>query len=175
MKTIKTLVPLIVVAIVLGVFILATAESDAEEKIPETVTEPVEISHDEAAEYLEDGENFFPLTEDERKLVISIVAAEARGENLEGMMAVAQSIRDRAITRNQSIEQVCLSPYQYAAPYAGEVSDMLIDSVMFVFDEGHSPLEFPTTHFYQHEMIDAPDWTAGLTCRGSIGAHTFFG
>ena len=175
MKTIKTLVPLIVVAIVLGVFILATAESDAEEKIPETVTEPVEISHDEAAEYLEDGENFFPLTEDERKLVISIVAAEARGENLEGMMAVAQSIRDRAITRNQTIEQVCLSPYQYAAPYAGEVSDMLIDSVMFVFDEGHSPLEFPTTHFYQHEMIDAPDWTAGLTCRGSVGAHTFFG
>ena len=175
MKTIKTLVPLIVVAIVLGVFILATAESDAEEKIPETVTEPVEISHDEAAEYLEDGENFFPLTEDERKLVISIVAAEARGENLEGMMAVAQSIRDRAITRNQTIEQVCLSPYQYAAPYAGEVSDMLIDSVMFVFDEGHSPLEFPTTHFYQHEMIDAPDWTASLTCRGSVGAHTFFG
>lgn len=175
MKTIKTLVPLIVVAIVLGVFILATAESDAEEKIPETVTEPVEISHDEAAEYLEDGENFFPLTEDERKLVISIVAAEARGENLEGMMAVAQSIRDRAITRNQTIEQVCLSPYQYAAPYTGEVSDMLIDSVMFVFDEGHSPLEFPTTHFYQHEMIDAPDWTAGLTCRGSVGAHTFFG
>lgn len=175
MRTIKTLVPLIVVAIILGAFILATTETAAEEKTMEVTVEPVEISHEEAAAYLEDGENFYPLTEEERKLVISIVAAEARSENLEGMMAVAQSIRDRAITRNQTIEQVCLSPYQYAAPYTGEVSDMLIDSVMFVFDEGHSPLEFPTTHFYQHEMIDAPDWTAGLTCRGSIGAHTFFG
>lgn len=176
---IKAIVPLLVIAAILGVFIIASADTAAAE-LPEPAAEkkepaaPVEISHEEAAAYLEDGGLTYHLTDNERQLVIGVVAAEARGESLEGMMAVAQSIRDRAITRNQSVTEVCLAPNQYAAPYTGEVSDRLVDAVMFVFDEGHCPLEYPTTHFYQHEMIAAPDWTAGLTCRGSIGAHTFF-
>lgn len=177
---IKAIVPLAAAALILGAFILISADSAAAELPKEPVQaepvqeEPVEISHEEADAYLEDGEFTYFLTEEERQLVISIVAAEARSESLEGMMAVAQSIRDRAITRNQSVTEVCLAPNQYAAPYTGEVSDRLVDAVMFVFDEGHSVLEYPTTHFYQHEMIAAPDWTYNLTCRGSIGAHTFF-
>ena len=177
---IKAIVPLLVIAAILGIFIIASADTAAAE-LPEPAAEkkelaaPVEISHEEAAAYLEDGGPTYYLTEEERQLVIGVVAAEARGESLEGMMAVAQSIRDRAITRNQSVTDVCLAPNQYAAPYTGEVSDRLVDAVMFVFDEGHSVLEYPTTHFYQHEMIAAPDWTYNLTCRGSIGAHTFFG
>lgn len=173
MKEIKALVPLIVVAAVLGVFIIAScepAEGDAKEE-----PKVVEISHEEAMEILEEGEYIYPLTEAERDLVERVVAAEARGEDLEGMMAVAQSIRDRAITRNQSVEEVCTSPYQYAAAYTGEISDKLKDAVTFVFDKGHSPLEFPTTHFYAHEEIDAPDWTYEKNLRAVIGGHTFFG
>lgn len=177
---IKAIVPLLVIAAILGIFIIASAdtaaaelpESAAEEKEPAT---PVEISHEAAAAYLEDGNHIYHLTDEERQLVIGVVAAEARGESLEGMMAVAQSIRDRVITRSQSVTEVCLAPYQYAEPYNGEVPDHLVDAVMFVFDKGHSPMEYPTTHFYQHEMIAAPDWTYNLTCRGAVGAHTFFG
>ncbi len=180
---IKAIVPLLVIAAILGVFIITSADTAAAELPEEPVTtaepkvpaEPLEISHKEAAAYLEDGNLTYHLTEEERQLVIGVVAAEARSESLEGMMAVAQSIRDRAITRSQSVTEVCLAPHQYAEPYTGEVSDRLVDAVMFVFDEGHSVLEYPTTHFYQHEMILAPDWTQNLTCRGSIGAHTFFG
>ena len=179
---IKAIIPLLVIAAVLGIFVIASADTAAAE-LPEgpvqteehVQEEPMEIIHEEADAYLEDGEFTYFLTEEERQLVICVVAAEARSESLEGMMAVAQSIRDRAITRNQSVTEVCLAPNQYAAPYTGEVSDRLVDAVMFVFDEGHCPLEYPTTHFYQHEMIAAPDWTANLTCRGTIGAHTFFG
>ena len=179
-KEMKAIVPLLLIAVILGGFILASGETAAQEAtvmetVPEVIPEPVEISHEEAAEHLEDGDITYTLTEDERELVIGVVAAEARGESLEGMMAVAQSIRDRAITRGQTVTEVCLAPHQYAAPYTGEVSDRLVDAVMFVFDEGHSALEYPTTHFYQHETIEAPDWTYNLTCRGSIGDHTFFG
>ena len=175
MKEMKALVPLIVAAVILGIFIV-TSETAAEEKeILVEVNEPLEISHEEAAAYLEDGERIYLLTEDERALVIGIVAAEARGESLEGMMAVAQTIRDRAVTRGQDIETVCLAAYQYAEPYDGPVSDMLKDSVMFVFDEGHSPLAYPTTHFYAHEEIAPPDWTYEKEVRGIIGGHTFYG
>ena len=177
---IKAIVPLMVVAVILGALILASSETAASEQTelaePEhMLPQPVEISHEEAAEYLENGDLTYPLTAEERQLVISIVAAEARSESLEGMMAVAQSIRDRALTRGQTVTEVCMAPYQYAAPYTGEVSDRLMDAVMFVFDEGHSALDFPTTHFYQHEIIAAPEWTADYEHRGVIGAHTFFG
>lgn len=176
-KDFKAIVPLLVVALILGIFILASSEGAATEQ-PYALEEPkeeLEVPHEDAPAYLEDGEHVYRLTDSERQLVIGVVAAEARGEDLEGMMAVAQTIRDRAITRNQSITEVCLAQYQYADAYTGEVGDMLVDSVMFVFDKGHSPLEYPTTHFYAHDLIPEPDWAADLTCRGTIGGHTFFG
>ena len=175
MKELKAIVPLLSVAVILGVFIIASQESAAKEQPEMPVFVSEEVPHEEASAYLEDGDHIYSLSDDERKLVIGVVAAEARGESLEGMMAVAQTIRDRAITRNQSVTDVCLAEYQYAEAYTGEVSDMLVDSVMFVFDEGHSPLEYPTTHFYNHEMIPPPDWTYEKECRGVIGAHTFYG
>ena len=104
------------------------------------VIESQEIPHDEAAAYLEKGDHVYPLTDEERDLVERVVAAEARGESLEGMMGVAQTIRDRCITRNQSPKEVCLAPYQYAAPYQGEISDMIKDAVLFTFDIGDSAL-----------------------------------
>ena len=180
MKIIKTIVPLIVIAAVLGVFIVASGETAAAEKptiAEEEPAEPIEISHEEAAAMMDLEEDAYYLTAEERQLVIAIVAAEARGETLEGMMGVAQSIRDRAVTRQQTVTEVCLAPWQYADPYYGEVStmDRIEDAVFFVFDKGHSPLEVPTTHFYAHDEIEAPEWAYKKVCRGVIGGHTFFG
>lgn len=173
----KAIIPLLVIAAILGVFITASADTAAAE-LPEPMEsepmEPVEISHEEAAAYLEKGDHVYPLTDEERDLVERVVAAEARGESLEGMMGVAQTIRDRCITRKQSPKEVCLAPYQYAAPYQGEISDMVKDAVLFTFDIGDSALEYPTTHFYGQELIAPPDWTYSKTCRGTIGGATFY-
>ena len=175
-KELRIVGMLAVIAAIMGIFILLSAVVPAEaEELPEPEEpECQEIPHDEAAEYLEKGDHVYPLTEEERELVERVVAAEARGESLEGMMGVAQTIRDRCILRNQSPKEVCLAPYQYAAPYDGEISDMVKDAVLFTFDVGDSALEYPTTHFYGQELIAPPDWTYSKTCRGTIGGATFY-
>ncbi|MGN0715541.1 MAG: hypothetical protein ACI4LN_06935 [Anaerovoracaceae bacterium] len=177
-KELRIVGMLAVIAAIMGAFTLLSAAVPAEaEEMPQPVaTEPEcqEIPHEEAAEYLEKGDHVYTLTDEERDLVERVVAAEARGESLEGMMGVAQTIRDRCITRNQSPKEVCLAPYQYAAPYDGEISDMVKDAVLFTFDIGDSALEYPTTHFYGQELIAPPDWTYSKTCRGTIGGATFY-
>lgn len=113
------------------------------------------------------------LTSEERDLVERIVASEARGEPIEGMMAVAQCIRDRSQLWEMAVTEVCLAPSQFAAPYQGEISPEVVQAVRAVFDEGMSVLEIPTTHF--HADYVSPYWAADKVSRGNIGAHLFYG
>ena len=113
------------------------------------------------------------LTSEERDLVERIVASEARGEPIEGMMAVAQVIRDRSQLWEMTVTEVCLAPSQFAAPYQGKISPEVVQAVWAVFDEGMSILEIPTTHF--HADYVSPYWTVDKVSRGSIGAHLFYG
>jgi len=113
------------------------------------------------------------LTSEERDLVERIVASEAMGEPIEGIMAVAQCIRDRSQLWGMTVTEVCLAPGQFAAPYQGEISPEVVQAVWAVFDEGMSVLEIPTTHF--HADYVSPYWTADKVSRGSIGAHLFYG
>jgi spore germination cell wall hydrolase CwlJ-like protein len=102
-----------------------------------------------------------------------VVAAEARGESIEGQMAVAQVIMDRATTRNQSIIRVCTAKNQFAEPYGGEISEKTKDAVSFVFDKGEKVFE-QATHFYAWEEIAPPYWTAEKDYVGEIGGHRFY-
>ena len=113
------------------------------------------------------------LTSEERDLVERIVASEARGEPIEGMMAVAQVIRDRSQLWKMTVTEVCLAPGQFAAPYQGEISPEVVQAVWAVFDEGMSVFDEPVTHF--HADYVSPYWTADKVSRGSIGAHLFYG
>lgn len=113
------------------------------------------------------------LTSEERDLVERIVASEARGEPIEGMMAVAQCIRDRSQLWEMAVTEVCLAPSQFTAPYQGEISPEVVQAVRAVFDEGMSVLEIPTTHF--HADYVSPYWAADKVSRGNIGAHLFYG
>lgn len=112
------------------------------------------------------------LTSEERDLVERIVASEARGEPIEGIMAVAQVIRDRSQLWEMTVTEVCLAPGQFAAPYQGEISPEVVQAVWAVFDEGMSVLEIPTTHF--HADYVSPYWTESKVSRGTIGAHRFY-
>ena len=111
------------------------------------------------------------LTDEERNFVERVTAAEARGETLEGMMAVALTILDRSELWNLSITEVLTAPGQYADPYQGEISDSVRLAVANVFDNGIRVFEDPITHFFSG---DKPYWADEKVNRGSIGCHEFY-
>jgi spore germination cell wall hydrolase CwlJ-like protein len=117
------------------------------------------------------------LTQSDREIIERVVAAEARGETVNGepdvkaMMAVAQTIRDRSSAWKMTPVEVVTQKGQYAAPYEGEISDPIREAVRRVFDEGESVLEVPTTHFFSGST---PSWAAEKVSRGRIGSHEFY-
>lgn len=156
--------------------ILETIAGDAAaEETPKT--EPAYIAYEpeelEPGEYIIQGP-VYVITDDERELIEKVVAAEARGESIECMMAVAQTIRDRCITRDQSVTEVLTAPNQFAEPYEGKITDRIKDAVSFTFDEGHSTFEYPATHFYASHLIEAPDWTEEMQYLGEIDGVSFY-
>ncbi len=112
----------------------------------------------------------YSLTPDERDLVQRIVAAEARGEVLQGQMAVAQTILDRAKLWNMLVTEVIFAKGQYADPYQGEISDSVKLAVANVFDVEIRAFREPITHFYSGKK---PYWAEKKIKRGSIGKLTF--
>ena len=114
------------------------------------------------------------LTAAERDLVERVVAAEARGENFQGQMAVAQVIRDRCRLWDKSVEEVLSEPNQFAAPYEGEISGTTEAAVGLVFEGGHDIFDVPVTHFYAHDLIEEPEWAKEMFFIESIGGHSFY-
>ena len=164
-KTIQMLA--IVTAILLCFILFPSPVSEAEVYI-----EPTEVIIPTDAEP-EEVEPYFPLTAKERELVERVVAAEARGESIECQMAVAQTILDRAISREQSITEVCTAPYQFAEPHQGNISEKTQDAVFFVFDNGAKVFD-KVTHFYASHLIDPPYWTESKEFKGEINGVSFY-
>lgn len=171
------IIALIGAVLLLAMFLIlgAIAGDAAAEETQEA--EPAYIVYE--AEELEPGEYIiqgpvYVISDEERELIEKVVAAEARGESIECMMGVAQTIRDRCITREQSPIKVLTTPNQFAKPYEGKITDRIKDAVSFTFDEGHSTFEYPVTHFYASHLIDPPDWTEGMEYLGEIDGVSFF-
>ena len=163
----KTIQMLSIIAVIMLCFILfPSPTSDAEVYI-----EPTEVVIPTDAEPGE-VEPYFTLSAEERELVERVVAAEARGESIECQMAVAQTILDRAVSREQSITKVCTAPYQFADPYMGEISEKTQDAVRFVFDDGAKVFD-KVTHFYA-TWIDPPYWTESKEFKGEINGVSFY-
>ena len=164
----KTIQMLAIVAAILLCFILFPSPvSEAEVYI-----EPTEVIIPTDAEP-EEVEPYFPLTDDERELVERVVAAEARGESIECQMAVAQTILDRAVSREQSITEVCTAPYQFAVSFHGDIIYMTQDAVFLVFDNGAKVFD-KVTHFYASHLIDPPYWTESKEFKGEIRGVRFY-
>lgn len=126
----------------------------------------------ESAEKTATKSNTSVLGAYERDLIERVVAAEARGEEYKGKIAVAQTIKDRGDLWGMSYEEVVLSPGQYAAPYKGEKSDEVKNAVSEVFDYGARAFEEPTTHFHAEGVN--PSWASEKVSRGQIGRHKFY-
>lgn len=113
-----------------------------------------------------------PAEEIDLELIARVVAAEARGETLEGQMAVAQVIKDRADLWGKSPEEIVLAPAQFADPYGGEIPEITWNAVESVFLEGERVFSEPVTHFYAYELC-SPYWAEVKVSRGKIGGHEF--
>lgn len=161
---------LLAMFLILGAIAGDAAAEETPEAEPITYYEPEEL---EPGEYIIQGP-VYVITDDERELIEKVVAAEARGESMECMMAVAQVIRDRCITREQSPIKVLTTPNQFAEPYEGKITDRIKDAVSFTFDDGHSVFEYPATHFYASHLIEAPDWTESMEYIGEIDGVSFY-
>lgn len=160
---------LLAMFLILGAIAGDAAAEETPDAEPITYYEPEE----EPGTYIIQGPEY-GITDDERELIERVVAAEARGESIECMMAVAQVIRDRCITREQSVTEVLTAPNQFAKPYEDKITDRIKDAVSFTFDEGHSTFEYPATHFYASHLIDPPDWTENMQYLGEIDGVSFY-
>lgn len=121
---------------------------------------------------------FFNLTEAERKTIQYIVAGEAKGEPMEGKMAVAQCILHGMVKSNWSAERVRIE-YQYSG-WDDELENVnpeawaeVVEAVSRVFDDGELISDKPILYFYAPD-ITSSSWHESLNHDVTLGGHKFF-
>ena len=121
---------------------------------------------------------FFNLTEAERKTIQYIVAGEAKGEPMEGKMAVAQCILHGMVKSDWSAERVRIE-YQYSG-WDDELENTnseawaeVVEAVSRVFDNGELISDKPILYFYAPD-ITSSSWHESLNHAITIGGHRFF-
>ena len=136
-------------------------------------TETAFSSEDNAdVEQMFDSENksAYFVNDAEREFVERTVMAEAGGEGIRGMEAVAQVIHNRSVLWNMTPVEVVTQPYQFAT-YSGEITEECRLAVSNVFDLGVRVFDENVTHFHSG---DEPYWTANKESRGMVGGHKFY-
>ena len=121
---------------------------------------------------------FFNLTETDRKTIQYIVAGEAKGEPMEGKMAVAQCILHGMVKSGWSAERVRIE-YQYSGwddeleNVNPETWDEVVEAVSRVFDDGELISDKPILYFYAPKYSDGR-WHKTLEFALEISGHRFF-
>ena len=121
---------------------------------------------------------FFNLSDAERKTIQYIVAGEAKGEPIEGKMAVAQCILHGMIKSDWSAERVRIE-YQYSG-WDDELENVnpeawaeVVEAVSRVFDDGELISDKPILYFYAPKRVSS-DWHESLNFSCELSNHRFF-
>lgn len=121
---------------------------------------------------------FFNLTKAERKTIQYIVAGEAKGEPMEGKMAVAQCILHGMVKSNWSAERVRIE-YQYSG-WDDELENVnpeawaeVVEAVSRVFDDGELISDKPILYFYAPKKVSS-SWHESLNFSCELSNHRFF-
>ena len=121
---------------------------------------------------------FFNLTETDRKTIQYIVAGEAKGEPMEGKMAVAQCILHGMVKSGWSAERVRIE-YKYSG-WDDELENAnpeawaeVVEAVSRVFDDGELISDKPILYFYAPNVVSS-SWHESLNHAITIGGHKFF-
>lgn len=114
---------------------------------------------------------------------IQTIMGEASGESLQGQIAVAEVIRNRAEFRNQTIEQVCLAPRQFsfwndkAKAYAWlrkYGTGRAYQRASRAWYESEETQLTRGADLYYNPKTCKPRWNFALTLpRGQFGSHVF--
>lgn len=119
------------------------------------------------------NERLLTLTASTKEDVVRVVMAESRGASLEGQMAVAQTILDRANAWDMKVSEVISQPNQYASPYNGKIADLREEAVDRIFLYGERV--FPEETLFFHADYVHPYWADIFPVRGQIESHIFYG
>lgn len=114
----------------------------------------------------------YALTVSERDIVERVVMAEAGGEGFDGQRLVAQCILNTAEAMDMRPDEVVTAPNQYAAP-AEHASEMVMDAVSAVFDDGDMVTDEPIRFFYAPKYIYSA-WHESKEFVLEHGGHRFF-
>lgn len=114
----------------------------------------------------------YALTDAERDIVERVVMAEAGGEGFDGQRLVAQCILNTAEAMDMRPDEVVTAPNQYAAP-AEHASEMVMDSVSAVFDDGDMVTDEPIRWFYAPARVYSA-WHESKAFVLEYGGHRFF-
>ena len=121
---------------------------------------------------------FFNLTDADRKTIQYIVAGEAKGEPMEGKMAVAQCVLHGMVKSGWSAERVRIE-YQYSG-WDDELENVnpkawgeVVEAVSRVFDDGELISDRPILYFYAPN-ITSSSWHESLNHAVTIEGHRFF-
>ena len=121
---------------------------------------------------------FFNLSETERKTIQYIVAGEAKGESMEGKMAVAQCILNGMVKSDWTAEKVRIE-YQYSGwddeleKTNPEAWNEVVEAVSRVFDDGELISDKPILYFYAPDVVSS-SCHESLNLDLVIGGHKFF-
>lgn len=134
---------------------------------PQTAQEtPTSTPHE-----VEDPAPFFELTDEERKLIEQVVAAEARGEPYEGQMAVAQCILT-ACQKDGIRPEEAIKKYKYTTARATPTWSVMV-AVSSVFDNGEFVTDEPIIYFYNPALTTSAFHERQIFVI-EIGNHKFF-
>lgn len=118
-------------------------------------------------------------------IVVLTIYAEARGEPLEGKVAVAQVIANRAKLRGTSMADECLRPKQFSCWNGGMKSPAMLllktkasiwawkecVEAMAIIEREERKHPATYTHYYNPKLA-TPGWSLGVK-QTKIGNHVF--
>ena len=166
----------LMIGILVGSAVTAqTEESDKPEPVEARVVQydpPPEPMPEAVVSKAETTTPRYALTVSERDIVERVVMAEAGGEGFDGQRLVAQCILNTAEAMDLRPDEVVTAPNQYAAP-AEHASEMVMDAVSAVFDDGDMVTDEPIRWFYAQARVYSA-WHESKAFVLEYGGHRFF-
>ena len=120
---------------------------------------------------LEEPKAYYPLTDDERTLIESVVMAEAGAEDYDGQRLVAQCILNACILEDKRPDEIVVL-YQYTKKRT-EPSESVAQAVAAVFDNYDVVTEEQILVFYAHRWCTS-EWHESQQFVLEHGGHRFF-
>ena len=127
------------------------------------------------------------MTDNDMEIFAKTIFGEARGETLEGQVAVACCILNRFNSKKwfagKTIAQTCQKPWQFSCwnkndPNAQKIANLTFPTYSKYFpvikEAMQKDITNGATHYYAPALVKCPNWAKDKTPCARIGNHLFF-